>query len=221
MKLGWAQGADAVEIDLWLSTDGKIIVFHDGDTKRFETPARKITSLTLGEARALDVGAWKDAKFSGERIPKLEEILATIPAGKRLLIELKSGPEIVPELARVLRAAARPDAETCIISFNAAGLAASKIELPKLKHYFLSSWKKDTSPELAPLIAKAKAASFDGLSLAKDWPITAALAAEVKAAGLALHTWTINDAPTARRWIAAGAETVTTDRPAALREALR
>src|SRR5678816_1671642 len=42
MKLGWEQGADAVELDLWLSKDGKLIVFHDADTKRFETTPRKI-----------------------------------------------------------------------------------------------------------------------------------------------------------------------------------
>jgi glycerophosphoryl diester phosphodiesterase len=29
MKTAWEQGADAVELDLWLSKDGKLIVFHD------------------------------------------------------------------------------------------------------------------------------------------------------------------------------------------------
>ena len=31
-------------------------------------------------------------------------MLATVPAGKKVLIEVKCGPEIVPELDRVLRA---------------------------------------------------------------------------------------------------------------------
>ena len=30
-KLGWAQRADAVELDIWLTKDGKIIVCHDGE----------------------------------------------------------------------------------------------------------------------------------------------------------------------------------------------
>src|SRR5215207_9924600 len=56
MKLAWEQGADAVELDLWLSKDGQLIVFHDADTKRIGKTNRKIPDLTLEEAQALDVG---------------------------------------------------------------------------------------------------------------------------------------------------------------------
>ncbi|HSJ02151.1 MAG: glycerophosphodiester phosphodiesterase family protein, partial [Verrucomicrobium sp.] len=34
MKLAWDQGADGAELDLWLSKDGKLVVMHDGNTKR-------------------------------------------------------------------------------------------------------------------------------------------------------------------------------------------
>ena len=27
MKLGWEQGSDAIELDLWLSRDGRLVVF--------------------------------------------------------------------------------------------------------------------------------------------------------------------------------------------------
>src|SRR5687767_15734678 len=81
MKLAWAQGADAIELDLWLSKDGKLVVFHDADTKRFEKQPRKIPELTWDEVQTLDVGSWKGAQFKGERIPTLESILATIPPG--------------------------------------------------------------------------------------------------------------------------------------------
>ncbi|NCB09561.1 MAG: glycerophosphodiester phosphodiesterase, partial [Bacteroidia bacterium] len=33
-KLGWEQGADAVEIDIYLSKDNRVMVIHDKDTKR-------------------------------------------------------------------------------------------------------------------------------------------------------------------------------------------
>ena len=225
MKLAWAQGADAIEMDLWLSSDGKIIVFHDATTKRFDGTARKISGLTLEEAQKIDVGAWKGERYKGERVPLLEEVLATIPAGRRAVLEIKSGPELVPELARVLRAAARPTAETCVISFNHAALEASKKELPALEHYFLSGWKVDEktgkAPELAPLIAQAKDAKFDGLNLDSAWPIDVNFAAQVKAAGLKLLVWTVNDATTARRLAAAGVQSITTDRPGTLREDLQ
>jgi glycerophosphoryl diester phosphodiesterase len=225
MKLAWVQGADAVELDLWLSSDGKLVVFHDATTKRFDGTERKISELTLDEAQTLDVGVWKGGKFRGERIPPLEEILATIPPGKRAVLEIKCGPEIVPELARVLHAAGRPAAETCIISFSHEALAASKKELPALEHYFLAGWKVDEKtgfgPEIGPLIAKAKEANFDGLNLQSSWPVDAALAKEVKDAELKLLVWTVNDAGLARRWLVAGVQGITTDRPGTLREDLR
>src|SRR5688572_13467983 len=77
MKLAWEQGADAIELDLWLSRDGKLIVFHDSNTKRIAGVERKISDYTLEEAAQLDVGKWKSPKFAGEKLPSLESILAT------------------------------------------------------------------------------------------------------------------------------------------------
>jgi glycerophosphoryl diester phosphodiesterase len=63
--------------------------------------------ITQTEARTLDAGSWKDPKFKGEKIPLLEEQIASIPPGKRMLVEIKTGPEMVSELARVLKQCAR------------------------------------------------------------------------------------------------------------------
>ncbi len=94
MQLAWEQGADAAELDLWLSRDGKLVVFHDADTKRFAEPVRKIKEMTLEEIQQLDVGAFKGAKFKGVRVPTLESILATVPAhtGRASLALLANGP---------------------------------------------------------------------------------------------------------------------------------
>jgi glycerophosphoryl diester phosphodiesterase len=224
MKLGWEQGADGVELDLWLSKDGKLLVFHDKDTKRFEATARAITNLTLAEARTLDVGSWKAAQFKGEPVPTLESILATIPKGKRVVLEIKDGPRIVPELTRVLRASGRPREELVFISFNYDSLAAAKKAWPECDHYFLYDYKKDAKtdafPELKPLLARAKAAGFEGLNLNFKWPITKEFVSEVKAAGLKMYVWTVNDAEVARRLQEAGVDGITTDKPKWLREQL-
>jgi glycerophosphoryl diester phosphodiesterase len=81
MKLAWQQKADAIETDLWLSKDGKIIVFHDADTKRIGKVNRKISDYTLAEAQQVDIASWKGAQYVAERIPSLESLLATIPEG--------------------------------------------------------------------------------------------------------------------------------------------
>ncbi|MFM7750164.1 MAG: glycerophosphodiester phosphodiesterase family protein [Opitutaceae bacterium] len=104
-RLGWSQGADAVETDIHLTKDGRVIVCHDKTTQRTTGHDGVITAMTLAELRALDAGRWKGPQFAGEKLPLLEEQLALIPAGKTMLVEIKTGPEIVPGFRRVLAAA--------------------------------------------------------------------------------------------------------------------
>ncbi len=224
MKLGWEQGADAVELDLWLSSDGKLVVFHDADTKRFSNQVRKIKELTLAEAQELDIGAFKDAKFKGERIPTLESILATVPAGKRIVLELKDGPQLIPEFVRVLKASGLPPGRMCVISFKEDTLRDSKNALPEVPHFFLKGYKADVKtgelPKLEPLLDLCRDAKFDGLNLHFDWPVTQEFTAKVKAQNLKLLIWTVDDAAVAKKLTAAGVDAITTNRPAWLREQL-
>ena len=224
MKLGWEQGADAVELDLWLSRDGKLVVFHDADTRRFEQPARKIGEMTLEEIQQLDVGSFKDAKFKGGRVPALEAILTTVPDGKRIVLELKDRPEIVPEFVRVLKVSGLKPAQLCVISFKEDTLRAAKAALPDVPHYFLKGYKADPQtgalPRLEPLLDLCRDARFDGLNLHFDWPVTPEFAAKIKAQHLKLLIWTVDDAAVVKKLTVAGVDAITTNRPAWLRERL-
>jgi glycerophosphoryl diester phosphodiesterase len=225
MKLAWEENADAIELDLWLSKDGRLVVFHDADGKRIAGVARKIADLTWDELKLLDVGSWKDPQFKDERIPTLESILVTVPKGRRAVLEIKCGPEIVPELKRVLDASKRSPRELAIISFNFDSLKKCRETFPDLEHYFLHGYKKDPAtgkfPEIKPLIARARAAKFHGLNLHFDWPIDDQFVREVKSAGLKMLVWTVNDAAVAKRLVAVGVDAITTDRPGWLREQLK
>ncbi|HSQ58627.1 MAG TPA: glycerophosphodiester phosphodiesterase family protein, partial [Gemmata sp.] len=137
IRLAWEQNADAVEIDVRMSKDGGIVVIHDSNTLRVAGVDRPVAEQSLAELRALDVGKWKEARFAGERIPTLEEVLATVPREKRLLIEAKSGPEIVPELGRVLNGSDLRPEQNAIISFNPAVIAAVKRSRPELTGYWV------------------------------------------------------------------------------------
>ena len=178
---------------------------------------------SLEELRALDVGKWKGKKFIGERIPTLDEMLAAVEKDKRLLIEIKCGAEIVPELDRLLRASGLKPEQTPVICFNADVIAAVKKLRPDLPAYWLVSMKpaKGKEPPAAEkLIAKAKEMRADGLDLSADDALTEAFAAKVKAAGLKLYVWTVNDAKVAKRMVGIGVDGITTDRPGWLRERL-
>lgn len=201
-RLGWVQ-ADANELDVHLSRDGRLVVIHDASTKRTHKVDKPVVEQSAAELKALGV-------------PGLEEVL-DVPAGKRLFIEIKCGAEAVPELARLLKD--RPAERYAIIAFNAATLAKMKKERPEIPAYWLAGYKAETKIE--DLVAKAKAVGFDGLDLNKDFPIDAAFVKTVKDAGLKLYTWTVNDADVARRQKAAGVDGITSDRPGKLRESLK
>ena len=224
IKLGWEEGADAVEFDLWLSRDGKIVIFHDADTRRFEKTARKVSESTWAELQALDVGAWKGAKYKGEKIPTLESLLKTIPKGKKAVLEIKCGPEIVPELKQVISKSGKLDSELVMISFNFDSMVALKKAFPKVPAYYLYSYKKDEKtgsyPLIEPLIEKTKSAKLDGLNLQYTWPITSEFVKKVHDSGLKLLVWTVNDAEVAIKLATAGVDAITTDRPRFIRAAI-
>ncbi len=225
-KLGYQQNADADELDIHLTKDGKIVVIHDYDTGRVGGVKKKVVDQTFDEIRALDVGKWGDWKDKGftEKIPTLDEVLALIPDGKKLFIEIKCHEEILPALAKSLKQAGKKPQQTPIITFYYEVAKATKAMLPKIPVYWLVGWGKDKAtgefPNIDDLITKAKAAQLDGLDLQSDFPIDKAFVTKVKAAGLGLYTWTVDDAAVAKKEIEAGVDGVTTNRPEWLRAEL-
>ncbi len=220
LRLGYAQGADAGEIDVHLSRDGHVVVIHDHDTHRVGGHKQAVAEQTFDELRALDVGQWgpwKGSVFS-EKIPALAEILALVPAGKRLFIEAKAGPELVPELERVIRASGLSAAQLPLISFNLDTARSLKLRLPAHEVCWIVDYSAKKAPTVADLITTAKSAGLDGLDLNDRFPIDATFAAAIHATGLKLYTWTVDDPAVARALGAAGVDGITTNRPGWLRE---
>lgn len=223
LKLGWEQGADACELDVYLSKDGQAVLLHDKTTKRTTGVDRPVVEQTLAELRTQDAGSWKGAQWAGEKIPTLAEALATIPDGKRMFIEIKVGVEILPELMRVMQASGKKPEQLTIICFTHEVVKQAKKLAPASQVYWLASPKKESKgaePTVEELIAKAKEAAVDGIFVQYTFPIDAAWVEKVKAAGLRFFVWTVNDAAVAKRLAAAGVEGVGTDRPGWLREQL-
>jgi glycerophosphoryl diester phosphodiesterase len=226
--LAWEQGADLVETDVHLTRDGELIVIHDKTTPRTTGRPGVVAELTLAELRGLDAGTWKDPRFRGERLPTLDEQLMRIPAGKRMLVELKVGPEVVPALARSLARCGATPAIVTLISFNAATLREIRRTLPSYRTLYLMGYKAPAPgdpkakapPRIEDVIVEARAAGFTGLDLQYTWPLTPADVARIRAAGLELHVWTVDDLDVARRWIGLGVASVTTNRPGWLRAGL-
>ncbi len=230
VKLGWKRNADAVEVDVYLSKDGKIVVIHDENTKRTTGHDGLVHKMTWAQLRQLDAGNWKNKTFNGEPIPLLSQLLETIPNGKYLVIEIKCGPEIIQPLAALLKKTKTPLSKTAIISFSYSVVVAAKKQFPKRAVYYLASVKQNKTngrrePSVETLVKKARDAGLDGLSLgfkgaADDSALLDYLERMRKDTGshkLGFYVWTVNDRRTAKIFTDVGVDGITTDRPAFLR----
>jgi len=70
-------GADMIELDVQLSKDGTVVVYHDKDLSRIGIQG-SVMDYDLEELRALDVGSAFYAEYAGERMPTLTEVLELI-----------------------------------------------------------------------------------------------------------------------------------------------
>lgn len=227
-RLAWEQNADAIEGDFYVTKDRQIVCIHDNTTKRIAPGQKELTiaDATLEELQRLDVGSWKSPRFRNERIPTLKDVLAEVPRGKRIFVEIKCGSEILPLLKPQLeRSDLSPD-QIVIICFNERVIKAARELMPQYKANWLTGYKQDEatqkwSPNSADVLATLRRTHATGLGTQGNiQTANAALARSVLEDGLEFHVWTINDPADALHFSALGTHSITTDKPAAIRAAL-
>lgn len=219
-KLGWVQRADAVEVDVHVTGDGEVAVIHDPTLLRTTGRDARVDELTLESIQKLDAGVWRGAAWRGERVPSLGQVLATVPNGRRLFIELKPAEGLAPALQRAVAAGPVEAERIVLISFDSVALREAKHGLPGSRALFLADTPEGAPEKLAAHIRFCHEEGFDGLSVSAGWPIDADLVERLRAENLELHVWTVNDPQRARELAAAGVTSITTDRPGWLREKL-
>lgn len=82
--------ADAIELDAQLTADGHVVVFHDLTLQRTTNGAGKLHKKTLKELKTLDAGMAFDTSYQGQRIPTLDETLASFGEKTFFNIEIKN-----------------------------------------------------------------------------------------------------------------------------------
>lgn len=222
-ELAWKQGADAIEGDFHLTGDGRIICIHDLDTRRVSGTKKVVKDSTFDELRALDAGAWFDPKWKGTRMPSFSEVAATVPAGKTFYIEVKCGPEIVPVLLEEIKSTGLRAPQIVLISFNADVIREFKRVAPEYRACWLSSFakgRKPLKPSAASVLETLRSIRADGFSSRADARLDSAYIDAIRDAGFEYHCWTVDDPEVAVDFLRLGARSITTNRPAFLRESL-
>lgn len=223
-RLAWDHGATACETDIHLTSDGRIVAIHDKDTKRVANVKKIVAQSTLEELQTLDVGSWKGSKWSEERIPSLEQALATLPQGdERFFLEIKDGPQIVPALKNILDPLIRREKRIVLISFDFDAMVATKRAMPWATALLVAAGKdkqKKQREDLPQLITQAKKAELDGLFLGNDWDWNKDMVRQVHDTGLSIGVWTVDSPEEARRLVAMGLDRIATNDLVPIRDAL-
>ena len=106
-----AAGADVVELDVWLTSDGKVVVHHDESLHRmtsgsftgkiWESSYKDLPTIVPYENQKERVGEFKSAECT--KIPLLKDILNAIPVSIAIIIEFKQdSPGLITEVKRLL-----------------------------------------------------------------------------------------------------------------------
>jgi len=227
VRLAWKLKADAAEIDVYLTADKRIVVIHDASTKRTTGVDLDVAASQSRDLRALDAGSFKSPEYTGEKIPFLEEVIQTVPKGKKLVVEIKCGEDILPYLEQVVTKSKKRD-RIVFISFSFNVISQCKALMPDIPAYWLCTVDTAAGPVLksgnlgfpaADALDMVKKAGLDGVDIGSTG-VDAALVDAARSLGLGVLTWTVNDPARAKELSGMGVLGITTDKPDVIRKGL-
>jgi glycerophosphoryl diester phosphodiesterase len=192
-------GADAVELDVHVTSDGVVVVHHD--------PA----VAGLGAIQALARAQLSAHLVQGEPIPTLDEVFDAVGQRLRIYVELKGATSAPGSLDCIARHASGPGA--AVHCFDHRLVAQARQLAPAVPRGVLEvSYPVD-------LTGAARAVDARDLWRHRDF-VDEALVRGAHAEGRRVVAWTVNDAPMMRRMAGWGVDAICTDDVALARETL-
>jgi glycerophosphoryl diester phosphodiesterase len=204
-----ALGATYLETDVHATRDGVAVISHDPDLSRIAGRSELLGSLTLRELQAIDLG-------EGQTFCTLAEALDAFPTA-RFNIDIKSEDAAGPAAQAILEA--RATERVLIGSFSGRRRRATVRLLPGVatsaSTFQVVAALAGAKLGLRPLVRFA----VRGLH-AMQVPLRGAgmsiptkrVIANLHAAGIEIHVWTINDVPTMLGLLELGVDGIVTDR---------
>ena len=136
-------GADGVELDVRLTLDRQLLVFHDHRLDRTSNGTGRVDAATFSQVRSLDVGSWFSPAFTGEAAPTLDEVFELLPRDFLINVEMKviiSGMKLIAHsVAETIRRHQRWES-TLVASFNPVALYHLRRMEPRISRGYI--WSK-------------------------------------------------------------------------------
>jgi glycerophosphoryl diester phosphodiesterase len=190
-----AEGADAVELDLRLTRDGRLVVMHDATVDRTMGGTGEVARMALEELREADAGL-------GERIPTFEEVVEAV--GLPIYAEIKAVEVARPLAALVERLSL--EGRIVPISFLPEALSEVRRALPGLPLGLILPGAPPDAAELARAL-DAQLVSAEAGSLRVE------TVEGYRRADLRITAWTVNEPEEMERLLKLGLDGIVTDRP--------
>lgn len=192
------RGADGVELDVQLSRDGEVVVFHDPDLIRLAGRQQRIEHTTWDELAQVQL-------HRNQRISRLGDLLAVWPTDRWLNVELKAGgPAVAQKTVALL--AGRP--KVMLSSFDPRLLLAARASGSAYEHALL------LAAQSPPFLHVGGAQAFGCGAVHLDHRLTtAATVARYRAQGLVVGVWTVNSLLRKQEVAAWGVDRIITDCP--------
>jgi glycerophosphoryl diester phosphodiesterase len=215
---------DAIELDVQMSRDGELIVFHDNTLERLTDGEGNILDLDFSYLRSLNAAAhFKGGWPLAQQIPTLREVMELIRGRKQVYIEIKTSkrdgvmgryPNIAKAVVKEVQALGMVK-QIVVISFDWPMLLAVKSLEPLIQTGAIVSkeaWSPTGEQSLEVLLEHMKTFACSWISF--DCKLfTADMPAIVHKSGLKLNLWTVNTLEDMRRFSSAQVDSLTSDRP--------
>ncbi|MCB5183473.1 glycerophosphodiester phosphodiesterase [Streptomyces antimicrobicus] len=216
-----ADGADALECDVRLTADGRLVCVHDRRVERTSDGRGTVSAMTYAELAALDFGGWKGEQHRGAQVLLFEDLLKeALTADRRvgLAVETKhpsrAGGRLEAELVRVLKdhgLADGADGRVEVMSFSRTALQRLHRLAPGLPSVYLI--ERAVRPPRPPFAGHAG----PGIDLVRRDP---GLVGRLKAKGLRVRVWTVDELDDVELCLRLGVDTIITNRPREIRRYL-
>lgn len=206
-------GADGIETDVQLTRDGRLAMLHDLTVDRTTNGRGPIAAMDWDDVRALDAGSWRGERFTGARIPSLEETIElVVGAGLLLCVEIKGTPADAPvtavAVARLIRDRGLLD-RVFISSFDHAALQAARREVGSP---LLAPERLPEAGPSDPEVAVSQAAALDAAVLQHRWEdLTPEIVDALHASGSAVWSWPIDTRESITKSVELGCDAVIGD----------
>ncbi|MBX3244402.1 MAG: hypothetical protein KF685_08100 [Acidobacteria bacterium] len=217
-------GADGIELDVRLASDGVAVVIHDQDLKRTAGFEGRVSSYSSDELSHFDVGSWfrrkrseVNGKFSDQKVLSLRSTLAAISDFRGFIyIEMKCRNDDAEALAKAVAediAASETSGTLIVKSFKMSAVSYIRRYCPEVRTAALFAPKIRTLLRKEKYLVKiAHELGVNELSLHYSL-VTRKLMKKAAKRGLPVTVWTADNPRWVKRAMKLGLNAIITNDP--------